>query len=117
MFKPILLLGTALALSTPAFAAEPINLRCDFETPKKKHIIDFTLNEDQGTAIWQWDDGSQPIKRSAIFSATKVTIGAFTIDRTNLSLERVNDAYSVKSEGYPAVSVGKCEIRKITRAF
>ena len=109
------LFAAALAASTAA-AAEPVNLVCPLPSPTKQRTLEITLNEAEGTASWQWD-GSEPLKNTAIFTATKVKMRTITIDRTTLEIEQANPDFLVKESGYPPVSRGQCQLRKVTRAF
>lgn len=105
------------AIAVPAWGAPPVNLRCSLDFPEGQRGIDVTLNEAEGTATWQWDNSPEPIKNSALFTATKVVMGLITIDRVTLEIRRTNPDFLVKEKGYPPVTLGKCRIREVKRAF
>ena len=99
-------------LATPAQAAAPVDLQCTVNDGGKLRLIDFSLNEDKGTATWQWEGSSEPLSADAVFTATKVVMKTITIDRTNLNFEQRYDY----GDGL-VVKRGTCKKLKVARAF
>lgn len=110
-----MVVGGTVAAS--AAAAEPVNLRCSLDAPTRQRTIDITLNEADSTASWQWDNSATPLMKKAVFTAETVVLGTIIINRVTLAIEQANPEFLIKNENYPAITRGKCEIRKVARAF
>jgi hypothetical protein len=84
-----LIAALVLALVSTTAEAATVNLTCQVDpgppgsgapTP-----IPVSLNEEQGTATYQFVGGAGPFTEQAVFTADAVTFGVFKIDRTNLA--------------------------------
>lgn len=110
-------MAAVAGLATSAAAAEPVNLRCSLDAPNRQRTIDITLNEADSSASWQWDNSTAPLIKKAVFTAETVVMGTITINRVTLAIEQANPEFLIKNEGFPAITRGQCEIRKVARAF
>lgn len=119
MKKFLLVLAACVIFSPELAAAAPVYLTCSF--PSKQgdpEIIDFTMNEADGTASIHLRRNGFFRTHSATFTAEKVFFGSsdnkWTIDRTSLqvSSEVFFDNKLIHT------SVGQCEINTAAnRAF
>ena len=131
----------ALVAFTPVVAnAEPVHLRCQFDPAldeNRRAPMNVTLNENEGTVTWTFDNVERVFSGKAAFLADSVafgssticgvkcdTIGGFTIDRTNLSLHErkmnVPPPSSIMAQTeftYRFVPIGTCAIVQLKRAF
>lgn len=104
---------TSMVLAAPASAAGPVHLQCTLtkgQAISAGTVWDLTLNESEGTIDYNMSGGTNPPvaeKRQAVFSASRVKFGSFTINRETLAFER-----SVDLIGEPLVSSGSCRLVK-----
>ena len=127
----------AMAAFTPVVAnAEPVHLKCQFDPALNENSrapMNITLNENEGTVTWAFDNMQRVFSGRAAFLADSVafgsstirneTIGGFSIDRTNLAIsERKMNVptgpITAQTEfTYRFERVGMCEIVQLNRAF
>jgi len=127
----------AIALASTTAGAAPVYLHCQFDPALDENHrapMDVTLNEDESTVTWTFANNEHVFSSKAAFLADSVafgsstignnTIGGFTIDRTNLSLQErkmnVPPLSSITAQTeftYHFVRVGSCTIVHVNRAF
>ena len=131
-----LIIAAVIALSPTVANAEPIHLKCLFDpaaAENQRAPMNVTLNENESTVTWTFDNMERVFSGRAAFLADSVafgsstirneTIGGFSIDRTNLTLsERKMNVptgpITAQTEfTYRFERVGVCEIVQLNRAF
>ena len=134
------IIAAVFALTPVVADAEPVHLKCQFDptlSENNRAPMNVTLNENESTVTWTFDNIERVFSGKAAFLADSVAfgssticgvkcdaIGGFTIDRTNLSLhERKMNApppSSITAQTeftYRFVPVGTCAIVQLKRAF
>jgi hypothetical protein len=135
------LAAIAFALVSTTAEAAPVYLHCQFNpaTDENHNVaMDVTLNESEGTVTYTFPNNPNVISSKAAFLANSVafgsspvvmadgstvTLGGFTIDRTNLSLtERKMDIPNAPITAdtqftFRFVPVGSCAVVQPKRAF
>jgi hypothetical protein len=109
--------GLALAVFSSAASAVPVMLNCELTQHDGPLKIDVQLNEEAGTVSWTFPATGHSVTRPAIFTPDHVSFSAFSISRTDLSLQRVNDTVDQEYDHEAPVSYGKCSLDTRKRAF
>lgn len=109
--------GLALAVFSSAASAAPVMLNCELTQHDGPLKIDVQLNEDAGTVSWSFPATGVSVTRAAIFTPDRVSFGSFSISRTDLTLQRVNDTVDQEYDHEAPVSYGKCSLDSRKRAF
>jgi hypothetical protein len=120
-------LGAMLLLLVPAAAeAAPVYLKCQLDQGAQggagardlatQAPMDVTLNEDAGSVTYSFPQIGRAFTVPGVFTADKVTFNGFSVDRTNLALQR--DMTDLQAPGRtPIVDRGKCTIVHMNRVF
>ncbi len=133
------IIAAVVALTPVVANAEPVHLKCQFDqslNENNRAPMSVTLNENESTVTWTFDNMEGVFSGKAAFLAESVafgsskicgvkcdTIGGFSIDRTNLALSERNMNVPTKpitaqtEFTYRFDRVGTCTIVQLKRAF
>ena len=130
------IIAAVIALTPSVANAEPVHLKCQFDPAldeDHRPPINVTLNENESTVTWTFDNNERVFNSKAAFLADSVafgsstigneTLGGFSIDRANLTLrERKMNISKTPITAqtqftYRFVVIGTCGIVQLKRAL
>lgn len=112
-------LALAAVLVSSGASAAPVMLNCTISTQNDGPLqIEVQLNEGGGTVSYSFPHSGRSVVKPAIFAPDRVSFGSFSVNRTDLTIQRINDGQFDQSVfKLPPVEFGRCTLDERERAF